>query len=243
MNTWRLIVGFAAAGGLVLACSSDPEKSEDDTGTGGNATTTSGNGGSTTTTSSSVTTTSGTGGGSCYNESGALVAPAGSSTEINQGYCSAQEVDDFYAACFAGDMASCTAFQAASPDCFNCILPVDQDGNLDGYSPVLYQSMMFAYVNIYACEAAAAGLPQCGPPVSSLIFCANTACEACENGTPEDDACFNQAANAGGICGDNITIPTECEPLFDVTELSPECAGADFQAIYTSIANYFCGAP
>jgi hypothetical protein len=55
MKTWRLILGFAMAGGLVVACSSDPEKSEDDTGTGGNATTT-----TTTTTATTTTTTNAT---------------------------------------------------------------------------------------------------------------------------------------------------------------------------------------
>lgn len=61
MNTWRLMMGFAAATGLVLACSSDPEKSEDDSGDGGSATTTTtGNGGATTTTTTTTTTVAST---------------------------------------------------------------------------------------------------------------------------------------------------------------------------------------
>ena len=75
MNTWRLMMGFAAATGLVLACSSDPEKSEDDSGDGGSATTTTtGNGGATTTTTTTTTVASTTTGAVDCSQQGAQCA-------------------------------------------------------------------------------------------------------------------------------------------------------------------------
>jgi hypothetical protein len=97
-----------------------------------------------------------------------------------------------------------------------------------------------AYLSYYACESAAQGLPQCAVPITSLVFCANTACENCMAGSADETACLTEAEN--GVCS-TITIPTECDPVVNADPASAQCDGTDFQGLYTNMANYMCGAP
>lgn len=245
MKTWRWMLTMVAAGSLVAACSVETT-SDDDDGTSG----TGGGGGSTTTTSTggvvgstTTTTTTGTPMG-CYRDDQALVAP-GTVAETGKNDCTAAQIDAFFAACF--DNGDCAGFQndMANEGCLGCML----GGGGDHYPPLLLGNDMggssTVYVNVYACESLAQMQTQCAGPTSQYSHCVNTACETCDPaGGAEDQACQQEAQGPNGICTSAITVPMECEAILglDLMNLSTECAGSDFQTLYTSAANYICGA-
>jgi hypothetical protein len=193
-------------------------------------------------TTSNVTTTSGVGGGTvaplCYDDAGALDAP-GATTTVGQGVCASTQVDGFWTACFddAATEEGCGTFSddTANAACLDCILGTAPDG----LSPVLFVTQDgSAYLNTFACQAAAMNLPQCGPEVSDLVFCAQTACSVCDD--TEFSECIDWALGAEGICGE-LPLDAACEPILAAETLDPRCTGADFEARYTSMSNYICG--
>lgn len=245
MKTWRWMLTMVAAGSLVAACSVKTTDSDDDDGTSG----TGGSGGSTTTTtatgvtsSTSVTTTGGNMG--CFDDSVALVAP-GETPDVGLGNCSAQQITDFFEACFNGN-GDCEAFQndTANDDCLGCMFA----GTGTHFPPLLLGNQTATgstvYVNVYACESIASGQTQCAQGTSRFSHCVNTSCESCMT-EAEDQACLQEAQGPSSICStaEQIMIPAGCESILqiDFANLSPECAGTDFQSLYTSAATYICG--
>lgn len=210
-------------------------------GTGGGGEGGSGTGGDATTTSN-VSTTSGTGGGTvapaCYDDGAALDAP-GATTEVGQNVCASTQVSGFFAACIGEGATNetCTAFDGdtANAECLDCILGTAADG----LSPALIATQTSVYLNTFACQAAAMNLPQCGPQVSDIVFCAQTACGDCE-ADADFNACIDWALGTEGICGD-LPLDAACEPVLAVETLDPRCTGSGFEAGYNNIANYFCG--
>jgi len=234
---FNLLAMTALSGVFMVACGNSTTDTSSsgggDTGgggTGGNGVTV-GNGGS--------TNSAGGGTPDCYDESAALKA-YGDTATVGQNVCSSTVVADFFTACLdmGADMTTCGAWEDANADCETCIFGADATAPT-GNSPVLLQTDMSVYLNSYACEAAALGLPQCALPASQLIFCAQTACGACE-ADADFSSCIDYSIGADGICAD-IEVPTECEPVLNADMLDPKCDGADFEGAYNNIANYFCG--
>jgi len=197
---------------------------------------------------------SGQGGGgdvpACYDETA-----AGTDTSITQGavgldQCTTQQVTDFLAACFApGTMQTCTDYLTANAACGGCIFGVEDPNaatpTFTGNVPPILQGQMYAFVQTLACEAMVQNLPDCAVPLTNLVLCSQLACEVnCSNdaGSTEFSDCVNYAATAG-ICGTTVTVPAECDPILMQQTPSPECDGADFDTLFTNVADYFCGPP
>jgi hypothetical protein len=237
-----LVVFGALLTGALAACTVKTSKNDPSATT---APASSGAGGTTVTgpASSTMMASSSTGMMSCYDETIAYIAP-GMATKTNLKKCTAQQIDDFQKSCLGmtATQMACDTYKAANADCFNCILPVDKNGNADGSTPPLltYPSPDgmggFAVVNQLACEAAAKGKPQCGPSVAQVPYCTTTACAACK--TAEKTACQKEAL--AGVCA-QIMVTTECKPFLDATTFDPKCDGADFLTLYKNVALYMCG--
>lgn len=194
MNTWRLMMGFAAATGLVLACSSDPEKSEDDSGDGGSATTTTtGNGGATTTTTTTVTSTT----------SGMMSCP-GNPFQFNDPTCGG---------CM--ENACCSELEACGADqtCVDCVTNPNAD-----------PTVCSGNAGAAALEGCLSGncSAQCGggasyPICESGFATGNEACSTCLSDACCDEAtaCFNDATCNSCILNntgcDNTTLDEELD--------------------------------
>lgn len=186
-------------------------------------------------------------GSACYMEGSALLA-AGDTVEVDQPECSPQDIADVFECMFGGGGGSACRddFGLGSPPdvsapkfgCSRCLVAFDTAGP----APVVNQGSRFGYPNIYACQAAAEGRPSCGIPVSRRVFCAQTACESCNDGSDPApyDACLTEARE--GLCQD-IDVPVECEDLLDTETFAAECQGSDFMETFMLMGEYFCGGP
>ncbi len=183
----------------------------------------------------------------CYDEGAAFIINPdafAATSPVGQGLCTAQQLTDYKAACFApGTMETCMTFTTANPECTACINGGDAAPFI---LPVLLtvddQGTTFA--NSYGCQAYATDLPQCAVPAMSLVTCGLTACGEC--GDAEFNDCVNYAINAPAICGTEIDFPMECGPVIGAATLAPECddpAVDGFDGAYFPIGDYFCGTP
>jgi hypothetical protein len=250
---------LALVAACVHACSAPVRKSSDDddddasvsaSNSGGAGTTsasTAMGGGPVASVTASTSQSASTGAGTiCYDAANALDAP-GNSTLVGLNHCTPTQVNAFYTACLdpnTSTMQACTDYQNVNAACASCILPVGPGGNSDGSTPALIpfddgMGGTLAIVNRFACEAAAQGLPQCGPSLAKYVFCVQTACKLCTT-DPDFDIC---AASAdAGVCAQlGNAITTQCEPILQITSFSPQCDGVDFQSLLANVANYFCG--
>lgn len=235
---FKLLAMVAVCGVFTAGCKTEAVDGSGGGGTGGGGTGGSGN--------VTVANSTGTGGGdtipACYDEGAALQAPD-MQTVTNQNVCTATQLTDLATACFemGATMATCDAWEAiaGNPECAACVFGTDVAGTMaSGNSPVIeFISDTSAIVNFIACEAAATGLPQCGPPLAELIVCVFSVCAECD--AADDDACLTYGESADSICGD-IVIPTECNAVGTGTP-SAQCDGADFDEYYANIGIYFCG--
>jgi len=245
MKTLNWLLTTIAVGSLATACTvtTGPGDDDDGTGSGGGTTTGSGTG--------VVGSTTGVGGGqidSCYLPDNNVIAP-GQEAQTGKGDCTSAQIDDFFTACFNG--GECSDFQdaTANVECVGCILGTG--GN--HYAPLIAGNDIGDatqyYVNVYACESMARGADQCADDTSQFTHCVNTSCDTCPAGStaeqlsPEEIACREDAQT--NICS-QITVAAECQQILDdvdtsLTNLSPECAGSSFEALYKSAANYICG--
>lgn len=244
---WRgMVLSLAVALATVAGCSSLPLlQGEPIDGDGGAAGTSTSSEPNTTRTSTSSTSSSvpNPHEPSCYFEDQALRAP-GALAETGLLACSTTQIGDFFAACLNG--GDCDAFEneAANEGCLGCLLASEASGH---YPPLLAGvdrgDGAMLYINVYACESMARGMAECAAPTSQYEHCGVTACETCAS-AEQEDVCFAEAEAPFGICTTAIDVPPACQPILDIdlTSLSPECAGSDFETRFTSVANYICGA-
>jgi hypothetical protein len=183
----------------------------------------------------------------CYAEEAAL-NPPGNATLVGLGLCTSSQITEYLAACFgaAASEETCMVFteNTLNDGCHDCVNAVDTNGNSAGSTPVInaFQTPdgVLAVPNVLACEAAAQGAPECGPPLSDVVFCYQTACSECSEDAFQE--CAQWSLDVEGICS-TIGLPAACTSSVDFDIESPQCAGDSFEAVFTNIANYFCGPP
>lgn len=179
---------------------------------------------------------------SCLDPTQALLLPV-SGVATLQAVCSEEEIADA-AGCISGSLegASCDdlglspPFDMSAPrwDCSQCLIQV---GDGDRPAAVVNFSASDSYLNVEACQAAAAGLPNCAAPVSRFVFCVNTACERCPD-SASLEACRRDAA--GDVCA-QLSPEPECAALLNPDPPAAQCAGANFEEQFRNIGAYFCG--
>jgi hypothetical protein len=184
----------------------------------------------------------------CYDEGEAKGFEDGtfSGVTVDQGVCTPAQIQGAYDACFAmtATEATCTAFNddVANTACAGCLYAGQETAPFP--MMVTLQGTAYTYLTLYACQAVAMDLPECAVPVQLLLFCGNTACEACADDDTENNECVNYAINPPGICGD-IALPEGCEAVLAAQELDPVCIGdaTTFDAAFLIMCEHYCGAP
>lgn len=256
---WRGSLAFGFAGLLAMSCGASDE-SDDTVSVGGTGGAPTGSG----VTASSWSTTAGTtstgpadpceeyggyhcndGADHCYDPYAAMEGPSGVAA-MGLDRCTTSEIAAFYDGCFApsSDAASCFAFQDAHPDCYGCLVPVDENGNADGALPASLMAGGTPLPNVWACHALLAGLPSCAERLGDWQACAFSTCEACPDIVLS--TCFEKATSPGGVCFDNLILPVECEALLSEPS-PPACANGaaepTLEDYVLGVAGVICGSP
>lgn len=156
----------------------------------------------------------------------------------HRGDCTAQQLTDFYNACFGPSATSstCSAFMNApadaGPSCARCAMSQVSDST---YSAVVSSSNL-SWINVSGCiDVLDPGALSCAQSVQANDQCEFAACGSCGAAY---DTC-TAAADQGG-CKPYATAAACSEALADAGAVSP-CIAPDFASAFVKVGMVFCG--
>jgi hypothetical protein len=158
-----------------------------------------------------------------------------------QGLCTEMQIADFLAACLrdTSTEAGCADFLAANATCSACLGVPPSGAPTPTIHPVLLPAGTYVFVNTLACEALVQQKVDCAQPAADLLFCVFDACGTCEEEL-ELPTCLGYAESE--LCSEIFPLEEDCLTLFPAEGMAnPACDGADFEALFTSVAKFLCG--
>lgn len=180
---------------------------------------------------------------SCLDDTLAIGMPAETTAPKSaQALCTSTQVTAFATACLGttATAATCTEFTDANKACSDCIqLSAD---NKAKPTPALFPvNEKTVSANVISCGFLTISKPECAIPTINYTMCYRSVCGDCDaNDKAATDACQKEAKE--GVC--KTLAPTkECDDAYAAgkTQIDAACRGADFNAIFSKVANVLCG--